>query len=388
MKLTYKKHFTLAPIIRDSLKITGGFLGFILLFEIIVNSLYPYPQDPQNTSPGTLKHYFDYGNSTEGKVRRQLGTSNDNSAPIAQAGWFNSENWQKQPNKPQTKQDKFVAIYGMSFTNDVAKAINKINPGITIRRIDGPTAPPNHSFAAYSLDRGNHQADIVIWGILASSVQGLDAMSGMTWGAEVIAPFTFPKYYLEQNRLKAIWPKIDSLEGLRFAKQDEAKWQAFVTQLQNHDNFYNQFSFQQNLLDSSAIARMIRRAWTQNDKSQKRNQVHTSEGFNQRWEGMAVLNQMIKEIGDVTKADGELPIKLIIKDRGYDNHLFEAIQSTLNKHSIAYVSTHEIVPASDMTNFVSDGHFTQEANQKIGQQVLKLIKKEYSDISPTKADGL
>ena len=120
MKLTYNKHFTLAPIIRDSLKITGGFLGFILLFEIIVNSLFPYPQDPQNTNPGTLPLYFDYGKSIEGKVRRQLGTSNDNSAPIAQAGWFNSENWQKQPIKPETKQDKLVAIYGMSFTNDVA----------------------------------------------------------------------------------------------------------------------------------------------------------------------------------------------------------------------------------------------------------------------------
>lgn len=370
------------------LKIAGGFFGFIVLFEIIVNGLFSYPQDPQNTSPGTLKLYFDYGKSTEGKVRRQIGTNNENSAPIARAGWLDPKDWQTRPNKPQSKDDVLVAIYGMSFANDVGRAMQRINPRITIRSVDGPAAPPNHSFAAYSLDRGNHQADIVIWGILASSVQGLDAMTGMTWGAEVTAPFTFPKYYLEQNRLKAIWPKIDSLEGLRFAKQDETKWQAFVTQLQNNDNFYNTFSFQQNLLDSSAIARMIRRAWTQNDKSQKLNKVHTSEGFNQMWEGIAVLNEMIKEFSEVTKADGKLPIVLIINDRGYDNHLFEAIQSTLNKHSIAYVSTHEIVPASDITNFLSDGHFTQEANQKIGQDVLKLIKEEYSDIPPTKADGL
>lgn len=379
MKLTYKNNknnLVLAPIIRDSLKITGGFLGFLLLFEIIVNLLFPYPQDPQNTNPGTLPLYFDYGKSIEGKVRRQLGTSNENSAPIAQAGWFNSENWQKQPNKPQTKQDKLVAIYGMSFTNDVAKAINKINPQITIRRIDGPTAPPNHSFAAYSLDRKNHDADVVVWGILASSVQGMNAMSGMTWNAEFPAPFTFPKYYLKQGDLKAIWPSIDSLESLRLAKQDETKWDTFVKQLEDNDKFYNTFSFEQNFLDNSAIVRMIRRAWTQNYKNQKLNQIHTSEGFNQKWEGIAVLNKMVKQFAQTAKADGKVPIVLVINNVGYDEHLFKAIQPTLNKESIPYISTHKIVPASDMSNFISDGHFTPEANQKIAQELLELIEKQ------------
>ena len=343
---------------------------------MIVNGLFSYPQDPQNTSPGTLQLYFDYGKSIEGKVRRQLGTSNENSAPIAQAGWLDPKNWQKQPKLPQSKQDILVAIYGMSFANDIGQAMQQIDSRITIRSIDGPSAPPNHSFAAYSLDRKNIRADVVILAILASSVQGLDSMTGMTWGAEVVAPFTFPKYYLEEGNLKAIWPSIDSLETLRLAKQNETRWQAFVTQLQNHDRFYNTFSFEQNFLDNSAVARMIRRAWTQNDKSQKLNQIHSSKGFNETWSGIAVLNEMVKEFTQTAKADGKFPIVLVINNRGYDNHLFKAIESTLSKDSIPYISTHEIVPASDMTNFVSDGHFTPEANQKIAQQVIKLIEKE------------
>ncbi len=376
MKYSHKKKFLLTPIARNILKITGGFLGFIILFEIFVNRLFPYPQDPQNTNPGTLALYFDYGRSIEGKVRRQLGTSNENSAPIAQAGWLDPKDWQTQPNKPNTKQDILVAMYGMSFTNDVAKVMEQIDPRITIRRIDGPTAPPNHSFAAYSLDRKNHNADVVIWGILASSLQGLNAMTGMTWSAEVPAPFTFPSYYLEQGNLKAIWPSIDSLETLRLAKQDEKRWQAFVTQLQNNDKFYNTFSFEQNVFDNSSIVRMIRRAWTQKYKSQKLSQIHTSEGFNERWEGIAVLNEMIKQFAKTAKADGKVPIILVINNVNYDDHLFKAIEPTLSKESIPYVSTHDIVPATDMTNFVSDGHFTPEANQKIAQQVLKLIEKE------------
>ena len=200
----------------------------------------------------------------------------------------------------------------------------------------------------------------------------------MTWGAEVPAPYTFPKYYLEQGNLKAIWPSIQSLESLRLAKQDEIKWQAFVTQLENNDKFYNTFSFEQNVFDRSAIVRMIRRAWTQKYKSQKLSQIHTTEGFNHKWEGIAVLNEMIKQFAKTAKADGKVPIILVINNVGYEDHLFEAIQSTLVKESIPYVSTHNIVPATDMTNFVSDGHFTKKANQKIAQQVLKLIEEEKS----------
>lgn len=376
MKLTSTNKFLLPSLIQDLFKITGGFLGFIVLFEILINGMFPYPQDPQNTSPGGLKLYFDYGRSTEGKVRRQLGTSNQNSAPIAQAGWLDPKDWQTRPSKPNIKQGTLAAIYGMSFADDVGKAIKQINPRITTRNIGGPAAPPNHSFAAYSLDRKNHNADIVIWGILASRVPALSAMSGMTSGAEVVAPFTFPKYYLEQGDLKAIWPSIDSLETLRLAKQNQTKWQAFETQLQNNDKFYNTFSFQQNLLDRSAVARMIRRAWTQNHKSQTINQIHTSKGFNDTWEGIPVLNEMIKEFAQTSIADGKLPIVLVINNRGYDDHLFKAIQPTLSKYSVPYVSTHEIAPATDLNNFLPDGHFTQEANQKIAQQIIKLIEKD------------
>ena len=201
-------------------------------------------------------------------------------------------------------------------------------------------------------------------------------MSGMTWNAEFPAPFTFPKYYLKQGDLKAIWPSIDSLESLRLAKQNETKWQAFVNQLESNDKFYNAFSFEQNFFDNSAIVRMIRRAWTQNDKNQKLNQIHSSEGFNQQWEGIAVLNKMVKQFAETAKADGKIPIVLVINNVGYDEHLFEAIQPTLSKESIPYISTHKIVPASDMSNFISDGHFTPEANQKIAQEVLELIEKQ------------
>ena len=103
-----------------------------------------------------------------------------------------------------------VATYGMSFSNNVSRAMKTIDPRITLRLIAGPSAPPNYSFAAYNLDRGQHKADVVILGILASSVPGMSSITGMTWGSEVPAPFTFPKYVAKDRKLQAIWPKIQS----------------------------------------------------------------------------------------------------------------------------------------------------------------------------------
>lgn len=375
MKLTSINKI-LTPLTLGILKISGGFIGAFLLFEVVVNNLFPYPQDPQNTSPAKLALYFDYGRSIEGKVKRQLGTTKENSAPIAQAGWLNPQRWEKLPSKTISKNKILIAIYGMSFAEHVGNAMEEIEPRFTLRKVSGPAAPPNHSFAAYSLDRGNHDGDIVIWGISASSVKGLNAMSGMTLGAEVPAPFTFPKYYLQNNQLKAIWPTIDSFDDLLIAKQNSSRWQSFVGQLKTYDNYYNLLSFEQNFLDNSATFRMIRRAWTQNYKGQQLNKIHTSEGFKTQWEGIAVLNQMIKEFAETTKSDNKLPIILVINDMGYDEHLFNAINSTLEENSILYVSTHDIAPATDLMNFLPDGHFTKEANTKIAQEVINLIEQE------------
>ncbi|MGK7942099.1 MAG: hypothetical protein AB4062_18470 [Crocosphaera sp.] len=364
------------PLRLEILKISGGFLGFLLLFDILINILFTYPQDPLNISPGKLALYFDYGRSTEAKVKRQLGITKETSAPIAQMGWLEPKTWQKEPSQSNSEKEVLVAIYGMSFANDVAEAIEEIDPRFILRKITGPGAPPNHGFAAYSLDRENHDADVVIWGILASSLKKLNSLSGMTSGAELAAPYTFPKYYLQNNQLKAIWPTIDSFDKLLMAKQDKTQWQSFVNQLKQYDPYYNLFSFEQTWLDHSVIIRMIRRAWNQNYKAQQLNKIHTPKGFNQQWEGITVLNQMIKEFAETAQADGKLPLILVINNKGYKDHLFNVIEPTLEDHSIPYISTHTIVPASDLSHFLPDGHFTKKANQKIAQEVINLIAEE------------
>jgi hypothetical protein len=178
--------------LRGALKTGFWFCLALASFDTAINLLFPYPSDPLNTSPKALNLYFDYGRSLEGKVTRQMGPTDLTSAPVARAGWLADV-----PNPAELAQPKpghhLISLYGMSFVGHLAEAMQKLDPSLDLRMHLGPAAPPNHTFAAYQRDRGQQQADIAVFGILASSVKGMDAMSGMNLMVDVPAPFTFPR---------------------------------------------------------------------------------------------------------------------------------------------------------------------------------------------------
>jgi len=352
---------------------------FLLIFDFGINFLFPYPSNPLVTSPGQINKYFEYGRSLEGKLSRMIGNTDQSTAPIAISGWLDPELWKKSnlPVNHNPDQDLLIAIYGMSFSNHVGKAMEEIDSKLMVRLVAGPTAPPNHSFAAYNLDRGRHQADVVILGILAQNIQGMGTLMRMTWQFEEPAPYTYPRYFLEDGKLKAIQPNIQSLAQLRVAFQNPQQWNAFVNQLEEHDQFFDGFIFKRNWLDNSAILRLIRRASAQHHDRTIKNQIYNSAtGFNPGLE-IPALKSIVKDFASTAKADGKMPIVLLFNNRGYQDHLFQALKPTLEKDTIPYISTHNIVPATDITNFVSDGHFTPAADKLIAKAVIKLINENF-----------
>ncbi len=345
---------------------------FLMVMDIAVNVLFPYPSDPHMT-PKQLSLYFNYGRSLEGKLSQMVGPTDESSSAIAVAGWLDPELWKKLnlATRPANKEDLLVAIYGMSFSNHVGEAMKEINPKITLRMIAGPAAPPNYSLAAYKLDMGRHQADVVMMGILASSVKGLTALNNMTWQFEGPAPYTYPKYFLEDGKLKEIVPTVTSLAQLRDTFHSSQQRDVFLAQLQENDQFFDSFLFNRNFLDNSTLIRLIRRAWAQRHQKEVEKQIHTSKGFTEY--PTQILRAMVTDFALTAVKEHKLPIVLLFNDRGYDDHLFQALEPTLKSAAIPYVSTHNIAPASNLANFIPDGHFVKSVDQQIAQAVFKLI---------------
>lgn len=63
-------------------------LFFLVVFDVLINFLFPYPSEPHVTSAGQLNTYFEYGRSVEGKLSRMVGPTDESSSSLAQAGWL------------------------------------------------------------------------------------------------------------------------------------------------------------------------------------------------------------------------------------------------------------------------------------------------------------
>jgi hypothetical protein len=349
-------------------------LLILVAFDAGVNLAFPFPSNPLDIDVSAVKRYFDYGRSIEGKFLRQIGPTDETSAPIARAGWLADIPSKGNPAKPKPGHI-LVSFYGMSFAGNIAGEVQRLDPTIDIRLVLGPAAPPNYSFEAYLRDRGSHESDIVVFGILASSVAGMDSMSGAGLGTDSPAPFTFPLFTLENGRLAKIEPLVQSLSDLRATMGDAARRLAYRNQLYRYDKFISPIMFEANVLDKSALYRLGRRAYDNAYQDRAKSKIHDQEGFLPGWGKVPVLKAMLSEFADTARADGRKPLVLLIQDRGYNDHLYRLLGETLDSKGIPFVSTHTSAPASDITNFISDGHFTQEANHRVSVEVLATIMR-------------
>lgn len=121
---------------------------------------------------------------------------------------------------------------------------------------------------------------------------------------------------------------------------------------------------------------MGRRAWTKSYQARIKSQIHDQTGFNSNWPQAAVLKAMVADFAKTVRADGKIPVVVLFNDRGFDDHLNQLLIPTLTAANIPYVSPHTIAPATDPNNFIGDGHFTEDANRQISEQVTQMIQQQ------------
>ncbi len=361
--------------LRDGVRACAWMLLFLAIMDAGVNFLFPYPQDP-HVVPSALTRYFEYGRSVEGKLPRIVGATDAQTAPVAFAGWLHPPDWEVQPTKPENKDGILLAIYGMSFAADLGDAVCADDDRFTMRFIGGPAAPPNFAYAAYEMDRGHHEGKVAIFSVMASSLRGMMTLTGMTWNFEQPFPFTYPRYSVADGALQAVWPDILSLQELRDAMKNPPAWNAFKEQLAAHDVYYSPLLFTKTPLDHSAIVRMLRRAWAQRRNLQIIASIHDQNGFNPNAPFVPALNMMVAQFAKTCKEDGIIPVVYLVNDRGYSDHLFTLLRPVLENNDIPYISSHEYADPNNPANFIGDGHFTKEADKRIGEACRKLLESK------------
>jgi len=359
---------------RRILSIVLWTIGGLILIDTTVGFAFRFPVDSQRQST-SLQRYFDYGRSIEGKLRREVGPTPEQDAAIVKAGWIANECDIATPSPP----GKLIFdIYGMSFSNQIADQMVRLDPGLVSHDFGGPAAPPNHSYACFvhRVEAKRARAPIQILGILASSIPRMETISGLTTSFEAPEPFTYPRYSLTSDEhLVGYVPSIKTQDDLRAALADPVKWRAFLDELAAHDYFYAEKVFKADVFDHSVLARLIRRAWGQRVLRVRTSALRAADGYSGAPDIAPVLRAMLLDFANRARSAGEIPIIILIEDRGYGGTLSAIAAPVLQENHIDYINTSAIVSPDDSGNFLSDGHFTPAVNEKIARDVLVLLSR-------------
>lgn len=371
-------------------------LFWIVLADIGINQLFAYPHkaetasvasnsnspepnspEPNSPEPNSLERYFDYGRSIEGKLNRMVASTVESSDPIINLGWIDPQAWESRPDAPKDDDDLLVAYYGMSFSDDIGRALTEIDSNITLRSIVGPSAPPNHSYAAYMADTsGRANADVVMFTVLSSSLKRMRSLSGLSWNYEHPSPYSYPYYHLNsQGELVAVEPAIANAEEFvsAFTRKGES-WQQLKAQMAKYDVGFDPIVFNNSWTDKSALLRLLRRGWANRVRQRSdRGLYNPATGFNPEAPEIETLKVMFSNFVTTARDANQLPLIVIISDGGYDNSLYKILSPHFQSINAPALSTYELIPSDNPANFKTSGHFTPAANIEIAKALRKIM---------------
>lgn len=357
----------------DLLRTSLWTIAWIALLDVSLGVAFRMPHDPR-TRPSPLAQYFDFGTSTEVKIRRMAGRDAGHAAPVAGAGWLDPRDWPADPVVPAGRAR--VTVYGQSFTYAIGESLAALDSSRVFRARGGPAAPVSHLVAIHDVDRRLVASDVVILGVLASSLRGVDAATGATWMFESPYPYTYPRWRLDRDTLRAEPPSIRSLDELREVLADPAATRRWTDELARTDAWFAPEVFKASPLDHSVFTRLLRRAWAQRLQRRHLATIHDRRGFREESGIPEVTRRLIRRFAANAREDGALPVVVLVHDRGHGDHLARICRAALERDGIVYLSTHDLVDPVDPANFVGDGHFSGAANLRLARALHERIVRE------------
>jgi hypothetical protein len=357
------------------MKRTFTVLGLTLLFVGVLDVAVAFTLNwaERTWRFGGLVQYFEYGRSVPGKLGKWQANP-DAGYNLFNIGWrdegvansalsFASEAEGTSP---------VVRSYGMSFVNNVIKNAVALDTSIKWDDHAGPGVPPNYTFAYFEDDVENRrEGDIAVFGILASTLPAMAAFSNQTWAFEQPAPLTYPIYQPNDGGLDRIDPLVTSAFQQAALSTDGTAAEAWADQLADHDAFFGFQTHGAPILDHSPLARLIRRATATSHVSKVKSDILRNHSYPYA----QVLRQMIVSFALTARADGQVPIVMLIQDRNAgEADLLEIAKPILDKNEIRYIATAEHFDSNDPSIFLNDGHFKPQIDMELSAIFLKILE--------------
>jgi hypothetical protein len=357
-----------------SAKAAGFVLASILIglamIDLAINVFLAYPSDPKIVDPSHLRLYFEYGRSTEGQLARMTRADPSATAPITLAGWYEPL---KVDEFPSTPQDSIVTVYGMSHAVRLGRALLRVSRQFVPRIIGAPGAPANWSYGAFLRDRDVGKSRAVVLAFMSESLPMITTLSGMTRSFDLPEPYTSDRFYLDGNEMKVVNPPYDSFQQYVSTFYDPKKWSQALQVFAKYDTMYSYFMMHQNVLDHSALFRLVRRAYGQRLLREARRNVLDENGFNPDSEQVKVAQAIVHQFAQQARSRKLIPVIFIVNNLGFSDYLFQALRPALDADNVPYLNSASIVSPNDPRGYLPDSHFTSQNDEKLASALIKLI---------------
>ncbi|HEY1685402.1 MAG TPA: hypothetical protein VGG19_11610 [Tepidisphaeraceae bacterium] len=348
---------------------------FLVLFDFAINHVYQVPKN-RLAEPTPSQIFFNAGNSLKTTLRTMVGPDKHSDRLIAPAGWVPRPSDVATAQRSTSQASLSISFYGMSFTDHIANIIRTLDHSIIVNSYGGPAAPPNRTYADYLARYQTDHSDVVVFGILSSSVPAMGTLAAFTRWVDWPPECTYPRYILnDRHQLAAINPIISNLDGLRNALWRKPElWNAMLDQLSKYDCYYDPMRIDYSALDRSSLLRLARHALVQRHVQAINAKFENEAGFINRPDLGPVLSEIVRQFAQRANQRHQLPIVLLFQDQPYRDHLDRLMIPALQKSDICFITTSQIAPGNDPANFVADGHFNHESDIRIAKTLLLTIK--------------
>jgi hypothetical protein len=362
--------------ILDLFLLAGWMVAFLIVLDQGVSLVLKLP-----ITPPKVRAFFNYGHSIQWKMQSLLGSIDKTPPPLAHEGWLASPADSGPLREPTSDRDPVVIFFGNSFTYRFARAMIQIEPRVTVCSSGASNASPNHSYALFQRNPGRARFNVAVLGVLAANVTGV-LSRGYTWAFDSPPPYTQPLMKIHQGRLVEEWPVVQSLQEFRKCVFDDKLWKQFSDDMAPSDPFFDHFLFDGSVTDASAICCLMRKAWAQFRRQQVLGRTQKPNGFIRDSETIRVLTKLLVKFSTDARADGILPIVLLLENSGMEGHLRDALGDALTAEQIPFISSSDVFRTNDRRNYIADGHYTKENDEKIAKAILDLMRKADGNRSP------
>lgn len=267
-----------------------------------------------------------------------------------------------------------VRAYGMSFLNFMTRAYAETQGALPIDLHAGPGGPLNYVFALFRDDRENRQAgDVVVLGVLASTLHGAMSFSNRSWLFDQPLPLTYPIFAIEDGAITEMQPVMTDWRDQISPPDDlQTRW---MDQLRRHDLFYTDLAYAAPVLDASPFVSSIRRAVVKKTINRRKTDLLSDPAKRSRL--ITLTRAILAEFGRMAREDGQTPLVVLIQDQAIPGlDLQDIAGGVLRDNGIAYLNTADIIDPADRTWFKPDLHFIPAADKILAAGMKEVIERE------------